>query len=64
MIWGKSYQEKKIIKNRKNDNWYAWHPVQLVTGRWVWLQRIKRVSHRVVGGGWSGPAWWVYEEKI
>lgn len=42
MIWGKTYSEI-MDKGRKNDIWFAWHPIRLEEdGRWVWWQKVKR----------------------
>ncbi len=40
MIWGSTYetQNLKLIWNE----WFAWHPVQLLDGRWVCGQTILR----------------------
>ena len=37
MIWGTSDADKE-----KWFSWFAWYPVQLLDGRWAWLQRIER----------------------
>jgi len=41
MIWGKTHQERDL-KNpfMYAQKWFAWRPVQLNSGRWVWLQKI------------------------
>lgn len=39
MIWGKTYVERKARWDGEYvwHRWYAWHPVQLMDGRWFWL---------------------------
>jgi len=44
--------------------WFAWHPVRLWYGRWVWLKHVRRV--RIVKyGGLPGPDWsfWSYTDQ-
>jgi hypothetical protein len=63
MIWGKTQQERKIAavaKLQKETSGYyrfAWHPVILSDGRWVWLERvfwrleyIDRLGSRILSG--------------
>lgn len=42
MIWGKTKTEK--LKQKlwvyKLHAWFAWRPVKLDNGRWIWLQWI------------------------
>lgn len=42
MIFGRTYSNKKSMKIHKNDIWFAWYPIQLEDGRWVWWQKVKR----------------------
>lgn len=39
MIWGKTYSEKDANRKWKSpvSLWFAWRPVRLQSGRWVWL---------------------------
>jgi hypothetical protein len=30
------------------EDWFAWHPVRLASGKWVWLEWVFR--HRTLGG--------------
>jgi len=39
MIWGKTKAEI-IAEARKGRWWYAWRPIWLDDGRWVWLHRV------------------------
>ena len=47
MIFGKTYEEKHAQKQawlrarKKETDWFAWFPVKVYDGRWVWLQTIK-----------------------
>ena len=41
MIWGKTYkQNRHDIESQwtEGKNWYAWHPVQIEDGRWIWRE--------------------------
>lgn len=43
------------------DTWFAWRPVKLWWGKWVWLRRVERrrvVKHYYL----PGPEWqfWAY----
>lgn len=39
--------------NRKEwHRWWAWHPVQLENGEWVWLEYVER-RWEEVHKGWS-----------
>ena len=45
MIWGKTHEERE----RELDCWrpvFACLPVQLVDGRWAWLQRVEMRRRR------------------
>lgn len=35
--------------------WFAWRPVKLVSGRWVWLRRVELCSHCL---GWTDDYWY------
>lgn len=54
MIWGKTYKQQQEERDRKNANWFAWHPVHLEDGRWCWLERVKRnYWHSYGNSGWE-----------
>lgn len=42
MIWGKTHKELEEQLLLKDMRWFAWHPVRLRDGRWVWLERLNR----------------------
>jgi len=48
MRWGEDRQakqalEQEYLKSIKNGViWFAWYPVRLHDGRWVWLERITK----------------------
>ena len=50
MILGKTYLDKRNIKKYKNDVWFAWYPIQLEDGRWIWLQKVKRFLTSSISG--------------
>lgn len=46
MIWGRTYKQAKEDKESKwpeGKNWYAWRPVLLEDGRWIWREWVWRV---------------------
>lgn len=57
MIWGKTDEEQKNIEKAKDARWFAWHPVKLKNGRWVWLERVART----LWGCWDG-GYYEYKE--
>ena len=40
MIWGKKTNEKLWMYRR--HRWFAWRPVRLEDGRWIWLEVVIR----------------------
>ena len=48
MIWGETTEQKLWVY--KLHAWFAWHPVKLNNGRWVWLQWIWRQKNTTRGG--------------
>ena len=51
MIWGKTDKEKDDIQAKKDAHWFAWHPVKLEDGRWVWLEYMARRYYCYRQGG-------------
>jgi len=48
----------------RTERWFAWRPVKLQVGGWVWLRFVQR--HQVNNGmrnSWSYDSWWVYDLK-
>lgn len=47
MRWGWKEREIKEINRRKQrylwDSWFAWYPIQIEKGRWVFLEFICRI---------------------
>ncbi len=41
MEWGKTYKEIRDYKENWH-NWFAWRPIVLDTGRFAWLETVKR----------------------
>ena len=52
MIWGKTFKQKRIERIAVNARWFAWKPVQLNDGRWIWWTRLQRVYRDNWGGPW------------
>jgi len=40
MLWGMLNSERADLG--KWHEWFAWYPVHLEDGRWLWLQKVKR----------------------
>jgi len=40
MIWG-----KRKGSGHQWSRWFAWHPVELIDGRYAWLENIERISY-------------------
>lgn len=57
MIVGRTLAQKaaRAVALREQHQWFAWHPVRLKDGRWVWLRSIyrQRVGLRKSGAGWA-----------
>ncbi len=42
MIFGKTHDERReSLFNRPGRTWFAWHPVQLEDGKYIWLKRVR-----------------------
>lgn len=52
MILGKTYRQRK----RVSGLWFAWYPIKLVDGRWVWLVQVERICR-----GTDDFIWYDYE---
>ncbi len=52
MIFGKTYTQRK----RSSGFWFAWYPVKLKDGRWVWWQQVERICK-----GSRDITWYDYE---
>lgn len=50
MIWGKTTIERKKKQQAKEKKWFAWYPIHLVDGRWVWLEYVSYETY----GSWDG----------
>jgi len=53
MIWGKTTEEQ-LWEYRKHK-WFAWYPVALDNGQWVWWEWIWRQKESQIrdGDNWS-----------
>jgi len=56
MIWGTSYKKRDAELN-KITSCFAWFPIRLESGRWVWLQRVKCHYWTSVSGD---SVYWLY----
>lgn len=48
------------------ERWFAWRPVKLWSGAWVWLRFLKRrvaVVHSHLTPG-AGDSFWVYSREV
>jgi hypothetical protein len=45
-------------------DWFAWHPVRLWYGKWVWLRTVRR-ARITTKAHLPGPMWerWTYEAR-
>jgi len=50
MIWGTKNKIKKPW--RITWFWFAWRPVKLLDGRWVWWQKVEKFYVRYTGRDW------------
>ena len=53
MIWGKTTKEK-LTQYYSVGKWFAWRPVQLEDGRWVWWEYVWCHSWRKKYNGDAG----------
>lgn len=53
MIWGETTKQKLERKSWVYGlhAWFAWYPVKLDNGRWIWLQWIWQQKNRTVVDG-------------
>ena len=58
MIWGET-DEQRHARRYTWHRWFAWRPVRVNDGRWVWRETVarKRVD------GINGMKWWAYEAR-
>lgn len=65
MIFGKSNEEMNQKRDRyyKERKWFAWHPVRLVNGCWVWLEYVWKNYSSACGGGWRYDINYKLKEK-
>lgn len=55
MIWGQTRAQRLLDQQREHPwvKWFAWRPVQLLCGRWAWLQTLEKQRHFVHALEWS-----------
>lgn len=42
------------------EDWFAWRPVKLNTGEWVWWKGIQRISWETGHDSWAEHAYYEY----
>ena len=43
----------------KEELWFAWYPIQTITGQWRWLKKVTRVWNNELnpwGDAWTGQS--------
>jgi len=58
MIWGKKHEDK--YDPFEPHEWFAWRPVQLMDGRWIWWERIMR--HKYLGRDSTGVEYYLIDQ--
>jgi hypothetical protein len=43
--------------------WFAWYPVRLLDGTWVWLEKVARCLRHECGRG-DCADYWVYDANL
>jgi len=60
MIFGKT-DEQKFVAHK----WFAWHPVRLENGKWIWLEYVTKKPLRHIDGTIYRALYfgciWIYE---
>lgn len=57
MRFGREYP---LIGTVTWESWFAWRPVRLKNGRWVWLERIK-VRYSFVESPFRARGIWIWD---
>ena len=56
-VEAKTYKEKTNLLEKDHD-WFAWYPVKIESGDWIWMETVKRrLLFRFIG-----PSIWVYKD--
>ena len=57
MIWG----EKKVLRvgDQKTRNRFAWIPLKLTDGRWIWMELCNEIYEYSTIETWFGGYAWV-----
>jgi hypothetical protein len=45
MIWGKTFKQQEREQENKDMSWFAWYPIQLTNGRWLWWEYVRRFKY-------------------
>ncbi|KKL95033.1 hypothetical protein LCGC14_1858700 [marine sediment metagenome] len=51
MIWGLTHNKRRLKNALKDLWWFAWYPVRLANGQWIWLETVMRRVCCCWGGG-------------
>lgn len=58
MRWGPPKEKKKKATYKL---WFAWYPVELYSGRWMWWEWCIRHRERIVSPNGNRVIIWAYE---
>ena len=42
MKWSGETEEQRMVREYEWHKWFAWFPVQMPDGTWVWLEHVER----------------------
>ena len=42
MKWSGETEEQRMVREDEWHKWFAWFPLQMPDGTWVWLERVER----------------------
>lgn len=42
MIFGRTHEDRQCSNIYRDELWFAWRPVHLKDGRWIWLDYVWR----------------------
>jgi len=61
MKWSGETEEQRMVREDEWHKWFAWFPLQMPDGTWVWLERVERRARRYIRAN-EGAYLWVYRE--
>ena len=62
MKWSGETEEQRMVREDEWHKWFAWFPLQMPYGTWVWLERVERRTpfmaahlwvYREIGSDWE-----------